>query len=192
MFAQLFDTTERTKSFISITNIGKQDLVNLNLSYIIQAKRFTGFFNLNSFYAHSIADFGKDRTIDLHAVTVNLRSQQSWQFGKTYTAELVEYYTSPYLFEGTFESRSMGSIDAGLQKTILKGKATLKASVTDIFYTMQFRAVNHFAGQNQELWRGWEPHLFRINGTYRFGSSQVKAARQRKTGLEEESKRVQL
>jgi outer membrane receptor protein involved in Fe transport len=191
MFAQLFDTAERTKSFITITNIGKQDLVSLNLNYIIQAKHFSGFFNLNSFYAHSSADFGKDRTIDLSSVSLTVRSQQSWQFSKTYTAELVEYYSSPAIWEGTFKIGSLGSVDAGLQKTILEGRATLKASVTDIFYTMQARLSNSFAGQNQTLWRGWEPHLFRINATYRFRSNQVKAGRLRKTGLEEESKRVQ-
>jgi iron complex outermembrane recepter protein len=30
----------------------------------------------------------------------------------------------------------------------------------------------------------------KLNFTYRFGNSQVKAARQRKTGLEEETKRA--
>jgi iron complex outermembrane recepter protein len=191
MIAQVFDTTEKTKSFITNTNLAEQNLVSLNLNYIVQHKRFSGFINVNPYYAQTLGDFGNGRTVDISMVTVSARSQQSLKIGKTITAELVETYTSPSIWEGTFKSKSIGSIDAGLQKQFMDGKATVKLSVADIFYTMQGRAVNNFAGQNQTIFRAWEPRLFRLNATYRFGSNQVKAARQRKTGLEEEGKRVQ-
>jgi hypothetical protein len=37
---------------------------------------------------------------------------------------------------------------------------------------------------------GWESRQFRLNFSYRFGNNEVKAARQRKGGLEEEEKRA--
>jgi hypothetical protein len=36
----------------------------------------------------------------------------------------------------------------------------------------------------------WESRQFKLNFTYRFGSNQVKAARQRNTGIDEENKRA--
>jgi hypothetical protein len=66
----------------------------------------------------------------------------------------------------------------------------MKASVSDIFKTMQWGGTSDFAGQYIRAGGGWESRLFKLNFTYRFGSMQVKAARQRKTGLEDENKRV--
>jgi hypothetical protein len=36
----------------------------------------------------------------------------------------------------------------------------------------------------------WESQTVRLGFTYRFGSNQVSAARQRQTGLESEAKRI--
>ena len=84
----------------------------------------------------------------------------------------------------------MWSVDAGLQKTMMKGKGNLKVSVSDIFRTMRWGGVSDFAGQNLFSNGGWESRQFKVNFTYRFGNIQVKAARQRRTGLEDESQRV--
>jgi len=48
-----------------------------------------------------------------------------------------------------------------------------------------------FAGQYAVASGNWESRLFKLNFSYRFGSNEVKAARQRNSGAEEESKRVQ-
>ncbi|MEJ7588616.1 MAG: hypothetical protein WKI04_13730, partial [Ferruginibacter sp.] len=48
-----------------------------------------------------------------------------------------------------------------------------------------------FAGQRTNLSSRWESRQFKLNFVYRFGSNQVKAARQRGTGADDEIKRVQ-
>jgi uncharacterized membrane protein len=55
---------------------------------------------------------------------------------------------------------------------------------------MQFRGVSDFAGQVSNVTARWESQQVKLNFTYRFGNSQVKAAKQRATGADEESKRV--
>jgi hypothetical protein len=40
----------------------------------------------------------------------------------------------------------MWSVDAGLQKQVMKGKGTIKGSVSDIFHTMKFSGISEFAG----------------------------------------------
>jgi hypothetical protein len=79
----------------------------------------------------------------------------------------------------------------GLQQGLLKGKATLKASVTDVFRTMPWRATNNTTGQTVRASGMWETRQLRLNLNYRFGSNQVKQARQRKTSIDEENKRTQ-
>jgi iron complex outermembrane recepter protein len=151
------------------------------------------FINLNTNYSKYNADFGTGRKIDINAAAFNLYSQNSYKFGKgkTWTAELTGFYNAPTVYMGTFKAKSMWSIDAGMQKQIMSGRGTLKASVSDVFKTMRFSGTNEFAGQSSSFTSRWESRQFKLNFAYRFGSTQVKAAKQKATSAEEESKRAQ-
>ncbi len=79
--------------------------------------------------------------------------------------------------------KQCGTVDGGVQKTIFKGKGNLKASVSDIFKTLKWSGSSNFAGQYMVASGNFESRQFKLNLTYRFGSNQVKAARQRKAGI---------
>ena len=190
VFSQIIDTADVSKSFITQKNLAEQDIVSLNISYPIMYKKFTAFLNLNSYYTHYEADFGVGRKVNLDAFAYNFYGQTSYKVTKTLTAELSGWYASPSIWQGTFKSRGMGGIDGGFQQVVFKGKGNVKLSVSDIFKTMRWYGESNFAGQFMRANGNWESRQFKINFTYRFGSTQVKAARQRKTGAEDESNRV--
>ena len=56
--------------------------------------------------------------------------------------------------------------------------------------TTKWHGVSDFADQRMDVRFKWESQLFKVNFSYRFGNSQLKAARQRKTSSDEEGKRV--
>lgn len=190
VFTQLVDTTERSKSFLTKKNLATQDVVSLNISYPFTKKWYTVFSNINTSYSHYKADFGAGRTVDLDAVIFNIYQQHTFKLGNNFTGEVSGFFNSPSIWQGTFKTNSMWGIDAGLLKTILKGQGTVKVAVSDIFKTMQWKAKSVFAGQVLDGGGGWESRQFKLNFSYRFGNSQVKAARQRKTSQEEEQQRV--
>ena len=82
-------------------------------------------------------------------------------------------------------------VDAGLQKIIFKGKGNVKFAVSDIFKTMKWGGSGNFAGARNEGYGNGEMPQFKLNLNFRFGNSQVKAARQRKSAIEEEKKRAE-
>lgn len=190
IFAQLIDTAEGSKAFISKRNLATQDIVSLNISYPFQKKNYSVLMNVNTNYSHYKANFGEGRTIDIDAFAFRFFAQNSLKFAKTWTAELIGMYNAPTVMMGTFRMKSMWNIDAGLQKQVMKGKGTIRASVSDIFRTMQFRGSSVFAGQETTNRFRFESRQFKLNFVYRFGNSQVKAARQRATGTDEENRRV--
>ena len=190
VFTQLIDTTEKSKSFMTRKNLATQDIASINISYPLMFGWYSGFANLNSYYTHYKANFGEGRTIDLDVFAYNFYMQNSAKLGKGWTGEVGGWYSSPSIWQGTFKSRAMWSVDAGIQKSMLKGKGNLKVSVSDIFRTMRWGGTSNFAGQYLYSEGGWESRQFKVNFSYRFGNIQVKAARQRKTGLEDESQRV--
>ena len=192
LFTQWIDTTEKSKSFINKRNLATQDIVSLNISYPFIYKTYTVFMNMNSNYSKYKANFGEGRKVDVDAFGLSFFAQNSLKFGKTksWTAELSGFYNAPTVMMGAFKTKTMWSLDAGLQKQVLGGKGTLKASVSDMFNTLRFSANNDFAGQQSAFTSRWESRQVKLNFVFRFGSNQVKAARNRTGGAEEETKRV--
>ncbi|HQW83803.1 MAG TPA: TonB-dependent receptor [Ferruginibacter sp.] len=192
IFTQLPDTTDGSKSFLTKKNLATQDIISLNISYPFQYKWYSFFVNVNSYYSQYKANFGGgDRNVNLDVFAMNFYMQNSFNLGKGFKAELSGFYASPTIWQGTFKSIAMYSIDGGLQKNILKGKGMLKASVSDMFRLMKWKGSSNFTGQYSLASGRWESRQLKLNFTYRFGNSQVKAARQRKTSIEDENKRTQ-
>ena len=190
VFSQIIDTADRSKTFITKKNLATQDIASLNISMPWQKKWYGVFANVNSYYSHYKADFGTGRTIDLDVYAINVYAQQTFKVAKATTLELSGFYSSPSIWQGTFKSGALWSVDGGIQQNLFKGKATAKATVTDIFQTLRWSGTSNFAGQYMHVNGGNESRQLRLSFIYRFGSSQVKGARQRKTGAEEESQRV--
>ncbi len=192
IFAQVPDTIDKTKGFLTKKNLAKQDVISLNLSYPFQYKWYSFFAALNTNFSHYKADFGgANRVVDQQVLAMTYYMQNSFKLGKGWTAELSGLYISPSIWQGFFKSKSMGTVDAGFQKTLFKGNATLRTVVSDIFKTMKFKGTSNFTGVKSEFSGHGEFPQFKLNFSYRFGNSQVKAARQRKSAIEEEKKRTE-
>jgi hypothetical protein len=190
VFTMLVDTTERSKAFISKKNLATQDITSLNISYPFQYKWYSLFANVNTYYSLYKADFGEGRTVNVNVFAANVYAQQTARFAKVWTGEVSGFFNSPSIWQGTFRTKSIWSVDAGISRTVLKGNGTIKASVSDIFNTLHWSSTSDFAGQFVRASGGFESRQLKLYLTYRFGNTQVKAARQRKTGDEDESKRV--
>ncbi len=192
IFAQIPDTIDKTKGFLTKRNLATQDVVALSISYPFQYKWYSFFAALNSNYSHYKADFGgAGRIVDQQVFSVTYYMQNTADLGKGWKAELTGLFLSPSVWQGFFKTNSMGSIDLGLQKVLFKGKANLRMAVSDIFQTMKWSGDSEFAGAKMNFNGQGEMPQFKLNFSYRFGNSQVKAARQRKSALEDEKKRAE-
>jgi len=194
MFAQLPDTSG-SKSLLTKKNLATQDIVSLNISYPFQYKWYSFFTNVTGSYTSynaKIPDLsGNIRKVDLKVTTVSFFMQNSFKLSKTVTAELSGFYNSPSVWQGSFKSKAIYSIDGGVQKTVFKGKGTVKAAVGDIFNSLKFRGDSDFAGQQNTFYGKPESRQFKLSFNVRFGSQQIKASRQRKSAVEEENKRTE-
>ena len=192
IFAQIPDTVDKTKGFLTKKNLATQDIVSLNISYPFQYKWYSFFATTNANYSHYQADFGGgSRKVDQSVFAFTFYMQNSFKLGKGWTGELSGLYISPSVWQGLIKSGAMGTVDAGLSKTVFKGKGTFKAAIGDIFQTMKWSGTTNFAGVKSRFNGGGEMPQFKMNFNYRFGNSQVKAARQRKSAIEDESRRAE-
>ena len=89
------------------------------------------------------------------------------------------------------KAEAIWSMDAGLQKQVMKGKMSIRASVSDLFNTFKFKAQSDFAGQQIWVMGKQETRQFKLSLSYRFGNNKLKTVRQNQGGAEDENKRVQ-
>ena len=186
----LADTTDGSKTIVRYENLANQDVASLNLSYPFSWKWYSVFLNANTYYSLNKANFGVGREVDVNIFHSTIYTQHSIRLGDGWTGQLVQYLSTPDIWQATLRSSTMWSLDAGLQKTVLGGHGSFKVSVTDIFKTMHYTATSDFAGQYIRAMGGYESRLLKLYFTYRFGNLGLKAARRHSNAAEEETKRV--
>ena len=98
--------------------------------------------------------------------------------------------SSPSIWGGNFKIGPKGALGLGIQKKMMNDKATLKVSVSDVLKTNEWSSESILGSLYMTTGGGWDSRRLRVNLTYRFGNEQVKSARRRSTGLEDEKKRV--
>jgi hypothetical protein len=190
VFASITDVIETSKSFLTKKNLATQDNIGLNISFPFQKKAYSLFTNFNAYYSKYKADLGPQRKVDIDVFSYRLFAQNSLKLGKKTTAELSGWINGPSVWQGTFKTKLMGQMDLGLQQQVLKGQGTLRFALSDVFKTFKFNSNADYAGQYINVMGSQESRVFRINFSYRFGNTQVKAARNRKTAAEEENSRT--
>ncbi|TAD82030.1 MAG: TonB-dependent receptor [Bacteroidetes bacterium] len=188
---EITDTTNGNATFIERRNVAKQQIWSTSISAPLPINKWwngfaTVWFNYQMFEG-AFANGTLKRTLPMYGLYV----QNSFTLGKKgTTAEMSGWYNGPGVWGGTWETKPMANIDLGLQQPLFKKKASLKLSVTDVFFTQYWRAASDFGGLYIRGEGRNETRTFRLNFTYRFGKNEVKQARQRKTGLETEAERI--
>ena len=186
---QVTDTTGNA-TYVQQQNLATQQVLNFSISAPLAIKKWwNGYANI--WYNYQMFDGaigGKSLSVNIPGYGAYM--QQSFTLGKNYTAEVSGYFNGPNVWGATWKTRPQGGLDIGLQKLLFDKKATVKVSVTDIFRTNPWSATSDFGGMYIKGSGGWESRTFRVSMNWRFGSNQIKNSRDRKTGLESESKRI--
>ncbi|MEO6669390.1 MAG: TonB-dependent receptor [Ferruginibacter sp.] len=177
-------------TFIQQKNLAQQQIVSFNIGSPLPIKKWwNGYVNVWYNYQVFKGIIGENQ-VNEHISSYGAYLQQSFTLGHNYSAELSGWFNGPSVWGGTWKSKSQGGVDVGLQKQLLQKKASLKLSATDIFHTAPWESTNNFGGLYIKGRGSWESQTFRVSFSWRFGNSQVKSSRERKTGLETEAKRI--
>jgi len=193
VFTQVLDVDPDNPNATFMTNENLADQKNYTISLNAPtpiAKWWEGFVSLTGYKSHFNAKFREDFVVDKSFTAFNLYSEQTIKLPLKFSVQLSGWYNSAG-FWGTMRSSQQGSMDFGIQKKVFDDKGEFRLRFGDILHTAGWRGENIFTPGLKMLASGtWESRTVTLNFSYRFGSAEVKAARQRKTGLEDEKNRV--
>jgi hypothetical protein len=171
-------------------NLGSSDYFGFTATLPLRINKWWNMMNnINVFYNHFNGNIGG---IGLNSgrAAANIRTTNNLNFSKGWSAELSATYYSGGR-SGYMVIEPQWGIAAGVQKTIINGKGTLRFNVSDIFWTNLPRAQVVYEGSYIENWNAIrESRVANLSFTYRFGNGKVQAARRRTTASEEERQRA--
>ncbi len=184
------DENRENASRLFFVNLAKQSNLGLTVSYPFSVTKWWSVYATATGYRlHNSANIEGD-IIDLTVVSMNGYAQNTFQLPKGLQVELSGWYNAPAIWAGNWTTDSQWDLSAGVSKELFQKKGNLKVSVSDIFLTNPWGGESTFGALQMTGGGRWESRQIRINFSYSFGNSQVKGARRRKTGMEEESRRV--
>ena len=187
--AQVTEAVGDDKNFMSPRNVANQKIINLGVSYPTKFNDWWSiYFTVNAF--KSIYEATNEDFLSTEQNTLSLFAQNTLKITKTFNAEVSGWYSSPSIWSGTFETKSIGSLNIAFQKKFLSDKLTAKLGFNDILYTSSWRGTTQFGDLKINGGGGSDSRQVQFNLAYNFGGNEVKKARNRDTGIEEEKNRL--
>lgn len=191
-FSSVSDTAADGAGYIQTLNIGTQQVFGLNVSYPFSiTKWWSTYTNAGVFSLHNEGVISDDRPIDLQQTTFNLYHQSTFNVTDKFSLELSGWFNSPSVWGAVFQTAANWSVDAGAQYKVFKERGNIKVAYTDLFNTAPWQAKQDIEGLYMDVVGGWESQQVRISFSYLFGNDQVKAFRNRKTGIDDEKNRIE-
>jgi hypothetical protein len=184
------DDEDPRAGFITWANLAEQTIYGFNAALPFTVNSWwNAFVNISGGYLDNQADYGDDAIVDVQAFTYSIYQQHTFTLPKGFTGEISGYYSGPGVWGGVFKYNETWSLNLGLQKKFFNDLMNVKLSVNDVFYQSGWDGVSDFNGLIGEGMGNWDSRRAAISVSYNFGNKNVKS-RKRKTGIEDESKRV--
>ena len=179
-----------TKGTISTNrNLGVQRTYTLNLTLPFDPVKWWNTSNNVSIYynKYNIRDTVKDFSTE--KLTWNFNTTNTFTLPKDIKIELSGWFNAPNVY-GIWVSKAMWAMNAGVQKTVLNKKGTVKLNVNDIFKSIRFQGVASYNDVYLAVDNKWVNRSINLSFSYRFGNTKIEAARERQTGNVDESRRA--
>ncbi len=192
MFTEYIDTASGGVSFQRQGNIATQNNYSLNISCPIPiAKWWEGFINFSGVISAFEANFRPGFAYKASFKSFNIYTEHTIRLPKGWSIQASGWYNSPSIWQASFRSKAMGSLDLGVRKQIFHDNGTISLNVGDVLGTSNWSLVNDFTPGLYMLGSGTnENQNVKLNFSYRFGNKNVKGSRQRKTGTEDVNSRI--
>ena len=179
----LFSETFEEKGFATVVRQGNYGYMN-DASISVNAEVPVAKWFKSSIYAEGRYNqfkgilYGED--INLSATTYTFNINNQFTFKKGWSAELSGFYRSKGI-EGQILIHPMGALNAGVQKQLLKNKATLKFNIRDILQTQHAKGDINFQNTEAHFQETGDNRVASLGFSYRFGKP-IKGVQKRKTG----------
>ncbi|OAV42704.1 TonB-dependent receptor domain-containing protein [Lewinella sp. 4G2] len=189
-FAQITEADGDERNFISIRNIANQEVINLGVSYPFSLSKWArSYVSVNAYTSSYEAT--RPGFVALTQQTLSLYAQTTFTLPAKVSLEVSGWYSSPSVWGGTYESRSLGSLNVAVQRKFFHEKLNARIAANDVLFTSPWEGTTRFGNLFIEGTGGGDSRYVNLSLSYNFGNDRVKKARKRSSAVQEEQGRIQ-
>lgn len=170
-------------------NLSSSDYYGISVSAPVKVTKWWNMINNGDLYYQHFNGVLGTTLLKRGKPSIDLRTNHTFTLKKGWIAELNGSFNSAGQ-SGFMVFDPRWGISAGGQKTVMKGKGTVRFNITDIFWTNLPKAVITYDNYIEKWHAFRESRVANLTFTYRFGNNKVQAARRRTTASEEERQRA--
>ena len=188
-FARVTVANGESTNFLTTLNVADQEVINLGISYPKKIYEWWNlYFSLNAY----ISDFKatSPEFLPIRQETLSFYAQNTLTLSKGFRMEVSGWFSSPSIWGGTYRTEALGSLNVAFQKKFFNDRFTGRLSFNDILYTIPWQGTTQFGELFIDGSGGNDSRQVAFGLTYDFGRNEIKKARKRKTGLEDEKDRI--
>jgi len=149
---------------------------------------WTSTNNLNTYY-NSFTGNLSNTPLNKGKFAFDANSNNTFILSKKMSAELNGVFTSGNVYGYLYVNHTL-ELSAGVQRTVLKGKGTVKLNVTDFLRSNNLVGTTNIGNYSEMFTRHIESRVATLAFTYRFGNNKIAPSRRVTGGAEEEKKRA--
>lgn len=170
-------------------NLSQMQNIGLNISLSVPVTKWWMSNNsINVFHNIFQGEFlGSNLNFGKTAFTFH--STNTFTLPAGFKAELSGYYNSPMQWS-IFTIKPQYSVSAGIQKSFLKDKASIKLNVNDIFHTQHSFASVKYQNLDVTADNHWDSRRVSLTFTWRFNKGNAKPVQHHRSAIEEEQNRI--
>ncbi|MFT3934313.1 MAG: TonB-dependent receptor [Chitinophagaceae bacterium] len=191
----LKQNTEKQITYLTTDNVAKFRNYGLSINAPFKPAKwwsvnlYANVFNNKYTGSYYNSFTGKNDALDVSYTGFMVNASNTFTFKKGWTAELSGFYRGKSV-EQLSISDPMYFMSLGGQKTIMKGKGTLRLNIRDPFHWQVYRGSTKYSDIDMKIYNKWDNRSATITFSYRFGKTGVAQARRRNSGTNDEQNRA--
>lgn len=190
-FANILVIENGIGTFLIPQNIERASNNGLTISYPFEITKWwdvTSFANYNySTYKGNIGD----TEIDLKANIYDFRIQNNFILSKNTNLEMSYFYNSPFIWRGSIQIESISALSFGFKQSFFAKRLEVRFTGFDVLNTYSDRHYHgNYGGLKINGVRSTDDRRYSAGLTFKFGNQKVKAAKKKKSGLDESLDRI--
>ena len=171
-------------AYQTVANVGRADALNLSISTPYQFTAWwSSYLYAGATWNRFVGRFSATEPFDQRAFAFEGYMQQSFTLSKAYSAQVSGFWNAPTT-QTVYKIGGLGALNLSIQRKVGQERGKITLAFDDVLNTMRWKQSGNAGDQQFALYRKWESRRVSIRFTYRFGSTDIKAARARETGTE--------
>ena len=188
-FARITQAEGEDRNFLTTRNIADQTTINLGVSYPFSLTDWANSYVSVNAYTNNFTSSNPE-FVEVRRQTMSLYAQTTFKLPAAISFEVSGWYSSPSVWGGTYVTESMGSLNLAAQRKFLDDKLQVRFAANDVLFTSPWQGTTRFGELFIDGSGGGDSRNFTLSLSYDFGGKEVKSARRRDGGLEDEAGRM--